>query len=74
MTDLAALARSLTKAQREVIQRGGPGDHPMATVYAMLRKGLIYHKIDSPNGRCGPMELTETGLALRAHLTAQAGE
>lgn len=64
----AEIARSLTGAQREAIWRGGIGDESMATVRALVRKGLMYLRIDSPNGRWGFMELTALGLAVRAEL------
>jgi hypothetical protein len=46
-------------------------------VRALVRKGIMYHHIDSPNGQCGPMRLTPYGIAVQAAVhrarTAQEG-
>jgi hypothetical protein len=63
-----ALVAALTPAQRDAIMRGSIGDHSMATVRALIRKGLMYLRISSPNGKAGFVENTELGNALRQHL------
>ena len=74
MTDpqIAEIARSLSPAQRRAIRRGGIGDETMATVNALMRRGLMYLRIDSPDGRCGFMELTDLGQSVAAYLKEQS--
>ena len=63
----------LTPAQKRVIIAGGfSGDFTMATVRALKRKAIFFHKIDSPNGRCGPMVLTPLGETVREILKLRA--
>jgi hypothetical protein len=69
---VARAAYSLSRAQRYIVGRGCfSGDFTMAAVRALKRKGLFYHHITSPNGRSGPMELTELGKAVQAHIAAE---
>lgn len=72
----ASIAKKLSPAQREIMRRGGfSGDFTMATVRALKGRGLFFHNPTSPNGRCGPMELTELGHAVREIVLAKsAGE
>ena len=54
--------RGLTAVQKYHILNGCfSGDFSMATVRALKAKAIFYHKITSPNGRCGPMRLTPLG-------------
>jgi hypothetical protein len=55
-SELEALARGLTKAQREVIMQPG-GYHDPNTIQSLRRKGLF-----------GRMTLTDAGEILKAHL------
>jgi hypothetical protein len=73
VVEVASIARHLTGPQRYAIKRSGISDESMATVRALVRKGLMYHHIDSPNGRCGPMRLTKLGEAVRDHLAGGWG-
>ena len=67
--DAKQIAAKLTPAQRRHIENGCiSGDFAMATVNVLARKGLFYLRIDSPNGKCGFMELTPLGLEVRALL------
>jgi tRNA A37 threonylcarbamoyladenosine dehydratase len=63
-----SIARSLSIVQRDAVCRGGIGDHGITTVRALMRKGVMYLHIDSPNGRCGTMKLTSLGQQVRAIL------
>lgn len=66
--------RGLTKVQRMYVKDGSAhGDIAMRTVAALLRKGLFYIKIDSPNGLYGSARLTPLGEAVQAALPASAG-
>jgi hypothetical protein len=65
------IAAALSIAQRDAVCRGGIGNHGITTVRALKRKGLMYLHIDSPNGRCGTMELTPLGQQVRAILKEQ---
>ena len=59
--------RGLTKAQRPLIINGCvSGDFSMQTVRALIGKGLMYLRIDSPNGRAGFVELTALGKEVQA--------
>ena len=60
--------RGLTKVQKAAIIAGHFRDESMATVLALKRRHLFYHKIDSPNGRCGPMVLTPLGVTVQTLL------
>ena len=62
----------LSPAQRNAVRRGGIDDESMATVNALMRKGLMYLRIDSPDGRCGFMELTTLGQSVAAYLKEQS--
>lgn len=74
MTDpqIAETARKLTAVQRNAVRRGGIGDETMATINALWRKGLMHLRIDSPDGRCGFMELTAKGQSVAAYLKEQS--
>lgn len=69
--DVSKIAASLTKAQRDAVMRGAIGDHTMATVRALMSRGLMHLRIDSPNGRAGFVENTTLGDKVAAHLTQQ---
>lgn len=70
-----AIAKKLSPTQREIMRRGGfSGDFTMATVRALKSKGLFFHNITSPNGRCGPMELTGLGIMVRAIVLSEDGQ
>jgi len=72
---MKALVRSLTKAQRLLVTDGCVhGDFSMHTVRALKRKGLFHLVIDSPNGQCGFMRLTDLGVAVQAILRAKGAE
>lgn len=64
--------RGLTPVQKATIIRGYIGDETMATVSALKSRAIFYLKINSPNGRCGFMELTPLGESIREILKAQA--
>lgn len=60
---------SLTKAQRMYVMDGCiHGDCTMATMRALVRKGLFHIVIDSPNRQWGFMKLTPLGVETRAVL------
>ena len=77
--NIAAIARSLSKAQRDCLlaKRGEKSDF-----FALTRAGLatyepIYHSIPGMRGRCRigyEADFTTKGLAVRQHLLAAAGE
>lgn len=72
--DFAKLMRGLTKVQKRHIANGTfSGDFRMDTVFVLKRKGIFYHKITSPNGRCGPMALTPLGERVRTALAKAQG-
>lgn len=72
---LERLATRLTPNQRYHVERGCiSGDFTMATVESLRRKGLMELVVDSPNGKCGFMELTETGRGVQSILRARAKE
>lgn len=67
---VGAALKGLTKAQRYHVSRGSiSGDFTMQTVRALIAKGLMYLRIDSPNGQCGFVENTELGNAVRELLS-----
>jgi len=67
--EIARIAKGLTKAQRDEVKRGTfSGDNPITTARALMRKDLMHLRIDSPNGRCGFIECTPLGLAVRTYL------
>lgn len=70
---IAAL-RNLTPAQRRHVEAGYIGDASMAMVRTLQRKAMFYHHITSPNGRCGPMELTPLGKSVQATIKSQAAD
>ena len=71
MTDVAEIARSLTKAQVREIMRGSISDAPLSLVRTLIRKGVMHIAVESPDGRYGPCVNTPLGLAVRAHLTQE---
>lgn len=61
--------RGLTRVQKSYVIDGAiHGDPAPVTIRALLNRALFYIKIDSPNGRCGPMVLTPLGETVRAIL------
>lgn len=65
--EVRAAIRGLTKVQRRFVKDGCiHGDFTMATVRALLGKGLFHVVPRSPNGRWGPALLTPLGEAARA--------
>lgn len=72
VTDVAAIAKGLTKAQRYWVKEGSAhGDISMRMVRTLISKGLWHIHVDSPNGRYGVAVNTPIGLAVRSHLTEQ---
>lgn len=63
--------RGLTKTERRIVADGYICDARMSTVRNLQRKGMFYHHITSPNGRCGPMELTALGVSARALISSR---
>lgn len=63
----AAALKQLTRAQKRFVADGYiHGEFRMQTIRELLRKGLFYLVIDSPNGQCGHMELTPLGKNVQA--------
>lgn len=67
-----AAVRRLTRAERRAVAAGYIGSERMDTVRNLKRKGMFYHHITSPNGRCGPMKLTVLGMNARQLINARA--
>ncbi len=60
------IIQCLTKPQRlEIIRGSFSGDFDIRTARALIKKGLMEHRITSPNGRYGPIINTELGNQVR---------
>lgn len=65
------IAKGLSRAQREIMRRGGfSGDFTMATVRCLKRRGLFYHA-PRPGSTCGPMLMTSLGEQVHAIVKEQ---
>lgn len=70
MSELKAAMKGLTVKQRRFVMDGCiHGDFTLATVNALIRKGLFYIEPHTPNKQWGFARLTPLGEALRANLS-----
>jgi len=53
------------------VKRGAIGDHPIRVARSLMAKGIMYLRIDSPNGRSGFVENTDLGRRIANHLQEQ---
>ena len=68
-------AHRLSPAQARLVEAGTAcGDFRMSTIRALSGKGIFFHHITSPNGRCGPVRLTVFGHQVRAALAKARSE
>jgi len=61
----------LTVSEKDAVKRGAIGDHPIRVARSLMAKGIMYLRIDSPNGRSGFVENTDLGRRIANHLQEQ---
>ena len=71
--EIRAAKRGLTKIQRMYVKDGSAhGDCSIVTIRSLIRKGIFYIEISSPNGKCGFARLTQLGKAVSDALPIEA--